>query len=659
MLDLRLIKLNFELFEYNDSCIYSIDNLSQNQVCFTGKTQFIIDKVNVEQVNNGYIVTREIYNNSNKTLKLKELCAQINDLSFDEESSDDYYYSVENLRLFGNITLPIDFDRLNQKNIDNCREIISDIKYADNGAITNRINNCPYMPFPAILISNYNGNNGIVVGSLSQDVFYNNFELSHINNKITLKIYSSFKGVDFRELKASETLVDKWYIGLTDKADDINHIFDGYNAELKKYTSNYRGKKNINRHTLIWDSWNDGIYRNVSEDMLLNEAKAVKKYFPNVEWFQLDDGYASFSEKNVDLGAHGLGVIYEGEDGIDHKKFPNGLKSYTDKIKEIGLRPAIWVGAFCPTESKIYKEQRDWFVDFSYRCETSQPLDVSKEEVRKYMAHAIKTFLVDYGFEGIKHDFWSYVFEDYKDLLKYKDKSGYEYREWWQKQITSHLSNTGYVEIACDIGMGNPFLGKYFNNYRFGFDIGSGEWWKIITTYFWAIGWISAHCGDLFVPNCDSIGLLPGLNDTDFMFVINFAIITRSLVEISGRFSKVDINNKRLKILQKATEYLNNGEDVFFANFDYRKNGKNLPKIIYLKSIFNKDANEKNTRTVALFNGEEKTIIEKINVLDLDLPFEKYFFENVWTGETFYTSELCIELEPHESKLFVVNQIEQ
>ena len=182
------------------------------------------------------------------------------------------------------------------------------------------------------------------------------------------------------------------------------------------------GSTDTNRHTLIWDSWNDGIYRNISEDILLKEAYAVKKYFSNVKWFQLDDGYSAYCEKNVDFDAHGLGVAYEGENGIDNIKFPNGLKGYTDKIKEIGLSPAIWIGSLCPIRTIIYKEQPQWFIDYSYRLDRSQPLDVSQKQVRQYMTEAIDKLIVEDGFEGVKHDFWSYAFEDRHDLLKYKNK---------------------------------------------------------------------------------------------------------------------------------------------------------------------------------------------------------------------------------------------
>ena len=51
-------------------------------------------------------------------------------------------------------------------------------------------------------------------------------------------------------------------------------------------------------------------------------------------------------------------------------------------------------------------------------------------------------------------------------------------------------------------------------------------------------------------------------------------------------FSQVDEDNQRLKVIRCAVQYLNNGEDVYFAKYDYRKKkSENLPEIIYQFSV--------------------------------------------------------------------------
>ncbi len=62
-------------------------------------------------------------------------------------------------------------------------------------------------------------------------------------------------------------------------------------------------------------------------------------------------------------------------------------------------------------------------------------------------------------------------------------------------------------------------------------------------------------------------------------------------------------NEPRIIMLQRALKYLNNGENVYFLNYEYRKKGVILPEIIYINSAF--DSDEKGFVTVALFNGDE------------------------------------------------------
>ena len=606
-------------------------------------------------IEKGYIIRQTVKNVSNKTLKLKELKSELLGVAFGGDLQEDYYYCNENARLFCNLTVPLEYNRLD----DSAKEnkwfgLHVNRRWNDPKVQEGRICSSPYQPFPAILLSNHQSNQGIVCGSLSQDVFYHSFEVGHKDGKAYLEIYSAFKGVAYREVQVGEELGDIFYIGDTEYANDINKIFDGYTFVLRQFLTNNQGAKEINRHTLIWDSWNDGIYRGVSEKMLVKEAKAVKDLFPSVEWFQLDDGYASYCHENVDLDAHGLGVAYEGEDGIDKNKFPNGLKGYTDKIKAIGLKPSVWIGGFCPVASKIYQECPEWFIDYTYRIDWTQPLDVSKGQVRDYMRFALDKFIVEYGFEGVKHDFWSYAFEDRHDLLKNKDKSGYEWREWWHRQLRERLPEYGYLETGCDVSMGNPFIGKYFNNYRFGLDIGAGKWELILTTIFWGVAVLSTHTGDLFIPNSDSIGLLPGLNDDDFMFVVNWQIITRTLVEISGRFSSVEEDNPRVKILQRAVQYINNGEDVYFAKYDYRQKGINLPEVIYINSAF--DCADESYITVAVFNYGETVKTIKFSNTDIGLSKGLHEVEYVWENKREELDSFSITLKPHQSKLIKIKK---
>lgn len=626
----------------------------QNGIVLCGKDPAIRDELVLKKVENGYIARRTFANLSAEDIALKELEVKVSGIDFGKDAGDDYFYNNENVRIYGTFTIPLDYDRITCAETERVKP---DTKWADPEATGKRIGASPYQPFPAVLIGNYGSKYGLVHGSLSQDVFFHNYEAGHDREGAFLKIFSSFKAISHRIVSPGETLEDCWYLGDTERADDINEIFSGYTAELRKKLNPV--KNSPSRRTFVWGSWNDGLYRNVSEEKLLEQAGHLKEYFPHVKWLQLDDGYASFCDENPDCGAHGLGVAYEGEEGIDKRKFPHGLKGFAEKVKACGLHPAVWVGGLCPKETKIWREHPEWFIDYSYRISDSSPLDVSIPEVRQYMLYALEKFFTEDGFEGIKYDFWTYAFEDSHDLLKNKDKSGYEYRKWWLEEIRKRLPKGGYMESGCDIGGGNPFLGEYFDNYRYGLDVGSGDWNKVKMTMFLGSACISTRTGDLFVPNSDSVGLMNGLSDTDFLFLLNYELATGSMVELSGIYGE-ESSKQRVALLRKAAEMACNGIDVRFIGFDYRRQGMVLPKIICSETKQSVGSAEREQIfRIGLFNAEEEPEEISFTAQGAGIPRECVFID--WrTGERIpFSGDYGCILAPHESRLYCVQEIKK
>ncbi|MBR5156467.1 MAG: alpha-galactosidase [Clostridia bacterium] len=602
------------------------------------------------------ITCRRVFENiSDKDLNIKEIAVKLSGISFGNNLRDDYFYHNENPRIFEAMTFPIDYDRTSADSKDSEFDIQAGNRWADPGVICERIGASPYQPFPAILLSNYKTKAGLVHGSLSQKTFFHNYLAKHENNAVTLDIFSSFKATAFLKAEPGRILTDEWYLGKTDDADNIEKIFEKYANELRKKLPVGYGRTSINRDNMVWGTWNDGVFRDVCEELILREAKYLKDNFPTVRWIQLDDGYAVYNKV-----AHGLGVVYEGEEGIDKTKFPNGLRHMTDEIRKIGLRPALWIGGLCPPETKIFKEKPEWFIDYTHRT-PNRPLDVSQPKVKDYMRRAVGVLCEKYGFEAVKHDFWSYAFEDSHDLYKNKDKSGYENRTWWLKEIRDVLPKDGYLQTGCDIVMGNPFLGEYFTNYRYGIDIGSGNWDYVKTNYLWGAACFATHTGDLFVPNSDSVGLLPGLNETEAMFCINYCLVTHSMVEIAGLLSLAN-NPERLKILKKAVCNPNNGQDIYFVGYDYRLPYYCVPNIIYFKTPhFSKAENSDimPVRTVGIFNVDEETKSYGFTAEDLGLAKGEYVLTDVWSGKQYeLDEEFKTEIEAHGSRMLAVSKKE-
>ena len=630
--------------------------------CVWEKEGVFRDEFFFSREKDGLVCKRKFRFLTGKNMKLNELGISFSNLTFGLKKEDDFFYHNENPRIYENMTFPIDYKRTAKDAKDSAFDIQAGNRWADPGVIHERIGYSPYQPFPAVLLGNYGSNHAICHGTLSQRVFFHNYLLSHDEKgKILLEVFSSFKATSFLVIPPERILEDEWYLGFTREGDKIDRIFANYTAILRKKLPPLAGSKDVNRTYMSWGSWNDGIFRNVNEELILNEAKYLKENFPTVRHIQLDDGYDAAFPKGP---AHGLGVPYEGEEGVDQVKFPSTLRKLTENIRLLGLQPAIWIGGFCPVKSRIYQEHPEWFIDYTYRVAVSQPLDVSQEAVRNYMQKALDKLITDYGFDSVKMDFWSYAFEDSHDLYKEHFHSGYEWRSWYLKQLRKRLASDGYLQTGCDIVMGNPFLGEYFSNYRYGIDVGAGNWDWVRTNFAWGIACFSTHTGDLIVPNSDSIGLMPGLTETDAIFNINYCLVTHSMVEISGELSKKGTPEK-IALLQKATCNPNNGQDVWTAKWDYRSHKEKAPSILYFATPhFStlEGAEGLPQRTVGLFNLEDQDKNLSFTAEDIALNGEgDWILKDIWSGEEFplpAKGAYSITLPPHGSRVFAVSRKE-
>jgi hypothetical protein len=604
-------------------------------------------------------VERSIRNISGATVELNELGVEVGGITLGGDSGNDYFYHSENPRIFGRMAIKVDVKRTQDMADSSDFDTVAGNRWADPGVVSDRIGASPYQPFPAILISNYHSPKGLVHGTLSQRVFAHNYLVKHTKGLLQLDIMSTFKAVSHLDFKAGAVLKDSWYMGITNSAADLQKCFDGYTAVLRRKLPPMYGATDINRHSLVWGSWNDGIYRNVTQEKLLKTAAFLVENFPTVQWMQLDDGYALIAD-DPKGSAHGLGMPYEGEAGLCKDKFPSGLKEFADKVKETGLKPAVWIGGALPDIAPLAKDHPDWFVDYSYRTPDRRVFDISKPEVRDYMCRALDYFLNESGFSGVKQDFWSYVFEDSHALLANKNYSGHQWRDWWLKEIRKRLPADGYLQTGCDIVMANPFLGEYFTNYRYGIDIGSGNWDHVKTNFLWGTACFALHIGDLIVPNSDSVGLFPGLSDTEAMLCINYCLISRSMVEIAGWLYDEPQNHPRFKTLKKTVCCPNNGQNVYFTRYHYRENNE-APAVWYFKGphfSLMQDNPCLPLRTVALFNIQDSPQDIGFSLAELDLPEEKYFLTDVWDNQAVAVVEkgCSVQMPPHSSRLFSVSR---
>ncbi|NLF93783.1 MAG: hypothetical protein GX564_07835, partial [Oligosphaeraceae bacterium] len=186
------------------------------------------------------------------------------------------------------------------------------------------------------------------------------------------------------------------------------------------------------------------------------------------------------------------------------------------------------------------------------------------------------------------------------------------------------------------------------------------NWDYVRTNYLWGMACFATHTGDLFVPNSDSVGLFPGLADTEAMFCLNYCLVTHSMVEIAGRLSQ-NPDSPRLAALKKAVCNPNNGQDVFFAGWDYLDPKQKYPAVLYFKTAHFCPAQDQPglpLRTVSIFNLEDEERILSFNASALGLEDSAaYVLTDVWSGQAYaLNGSFSCSVSAHGSRLLAVSE---
>lgn len=167
--------------------------------------------------------------------------------------------------------------------------------------------------------------------------------------------------------------------------------------------------KNRERPVLI-NNW-EAHFFDFNEKKLLNLAKDAKKL--GVELFVLDDGW--FSGRNTDKS--GLGDYW-----VNPRKFPRGLKTFSDKLKELGLDFGLWFEPeMVNPDSDLYRSHPEYAVIHPARRpvmgRNQLVLDLTRAEVRDYIIKNVGALLDEAGVSYVKWDMNRHMAEGFSALL--------------------------------------------------------------------------------------------------------------------------------------------------------------------------------------------------------------------------------------------------
>lgn len=149
-----------------------------------------------------------------------------------------------------------------------------------------------------------------------------------------------------------------------------------------------------------WTSWYN-YYTNITQDIILNNAKRLAGNKIPLDFVQIDDGFQTavgdwFSIK---------------------PEFPGGMKHLADEIHRLGFRAGLWLAPFiCEKKSDLAMKRRSWLVtDKNGRPVVAgwnpgwsgdfYALDIYNPHAREYIENVFVTVLREWGYDMVKLDF--------------------------------------------------------------------------------------------------------------------------------------------------------------------------------------------------------------------------------------------------------------
>ena len=344
-------------------------------------------------------------------------------------------------------------------------------------------------PFPGIFFT-HPERGTVLIAVLSQERSKPHWSLRRRGRHSRLIATERFSGVPSICVEAGqEVSTERWVALFT--PDGLDDAVEQYYRLLRRRIS-FVGANSILRRAVLWGTWNYN-YRprsfcDITHDMVAANARALAKLVrgkPN--FVMIDDGYQRGCSRRAgmkDWFSSCLEIFHDdGTPPHDPKLFPRGMKGMADAIRRAGSRPALWATIRIHKESALAKARPDWLLQttssngFGVR---SAYLDYSLPEVREYTRNAWRTIFEEWGYEGLKLDFWSMPFEVPEVRYRNRDRTAIELRNLFLQDLREFVPKGGFVLVAVVTnGGGSPFVGRYADATRMGMDIGDGSFAEV------------------------------------------------------------------------------------------------------------------------------------------------------------------------------------
>ncbi len=413
-----------------------------------------------------------------------------------------------------------------------------------------------------------------------------------------------------------------------------DRLYAPYMDELARHYR-FAGRDSRLDREPVYCTWNFSVFTHITEADCLRRMDVVAKA-QRKGYFQIDHGYQKPKEAGGQASADVDGYYPDPEAVWDPVRFPSGPRGFVKACRDRGLRPAIWWSPRVDRKGPISREHPEWLV----RNAKGEPiddvghlmLDASVPEVRAFIERCIHTIVKVWGFEGIKVDFYTYMF-DHADAVFRNGGTGVAWKRWLHRVVRQALGPKGYFLHCISCPLGNPFLAlDGCDSYRAGIDIHSGEWEYHVRGSGWLLPAVLATGKTTWHADIDSFMGTPEIPAAERRSRNAFGYITAGLLDFSGPVERLD--KQALAEYRRLSERCDQGGGVRCPESEAFY-GRPLPRVLIREHAAGSLTRRQFgvAATVAFFNWGETEQAVSLPVSALGGKRRALKLADFWTGK--------------------------
>ncbi len=409
-------------------------------------------------------------------------------------------------------------------------------------------------------------------------------------------------------------------------------LYAPYIDEISR-AHHFAGRDSRLVHEPVYCTWNFGIQTEINEADCLRRMDVVA----NVQkggYFQIDHGYQKPAHPGGKASIEVDAYYPDPEAAWDLERFPSGPRGFVHACRARGLRPAIWWSPRVDRAGKLRREHPEWMLrDRKGRLIDLEHLllDPSVPEARAFMERCIRTTIREWGFEGFKMDFFSYMFDHDQALFRHGG-TGTAWKKWLFGFIRATLGPRGYFLHCISCPLGNPFMALAgADAFRAGVDIHAGAWGYHVRGSSWLLPAVMASGKKTWFADIDGFMGSPDIPATERRTRCAFGYMTAGMLDFSGPVERLD--RQALLDYRRLVERCDQGggtqcpdPEAFY--------GRPLPRILLRHHAAGSRTRRrfKLAATLAFFNWSDTEQSVACPLATLGLPSNVVHLTDFWTG---------------------------